>query len=86
MISRTVARAAAQRASSTTTTSLVARRGFQTTRAQLSSPYHYAEGPYTNLPFNTKTRFFAFRYWSFCAAGFGLPFLISVWQTKKPKA
>jgi len=56
---------------------MVARRGFQTTRAQLSSPYHYPEGPYTNLPFNTKTKFFAFRYWGFMATGFGLPFGIA---------
>lgn len=78
MLSRAIARAAFQRsAASTTTTGLVARRGFQTTRAQLSSPYHYAEGPYTNVPFNTKTRFFKLRYWSFMAVGFGLPFAIS---------
>ena len=43
----------------------VARRGFSTTRNQLGSPYHYAEGPRTNIPFNPKTKFFAFRYWSF---------------------
>lgn len=42
---------------------LVARRGFSTTRAQLASPYHYAEGPRTNIPFNPLTRFFAVRYW-----------------------
>ncbi|KAI9930872.1 hypothetical protein MW887_010523 [Aspergillus wentii] len=46
-------------------TSFVARRGFSTTRAQLGSPYHYAEGPRSNIPFNPHTRFFAVRYWSF---------------------
>jgi cytochrome c oxidase subunit 7c len=76
MLSHAVARAA-QRTTASTTTSLVARRGFQTTRAQLSSPYHYPEGPYSNLPFNTKTRFFGLRYWSFLAVGFGLPFGIA---------
>jgi hypothetical protein len=43
--------------------SLVARRGFSTTRGQLASPYHYSEGPRSNIPFNPLTRFFAVRYW-----------------------
>lgn len=47
----------------------VARRGFTTTRARPDqynfSPYHYPEGPRTNLPFNTQSRFFALRYWGF---------------------
>ncbi|KAI1294389.1 hypothetical protein F5Y03DRAFT_372900 [Xylaria venustula] len=67
-------------------TSLVSRRAFHATRARLSSPYHYPEGPYSNLPFNTKTRFFAVRYWLYCITGFFLPFGIAVWQSKKPKA
>ncbi|KAI1343843.1 hypothetical protein F5Y15DRAFT_426413 [Xylariaceae sp. FL0016] len=67
-------------------TSLISRRAFHATRARLSSPYHYPEGPYSNLPFNTKTRFFAVRYWAYCITGFFLPFGIAVWQTKKPKA
>ena len=46
--------------------SQVARRGFHSTRSQLASPFHYPEGPRTNLPFNTQTRFFAVRYWTFC--------------------
>ncbi|KAI0025874.1 hypothetical protein F4780DRAFT_233566 [Xylariomycetidae sp. FL0641] len=75
-----------QPAVSRITTQLVARRAFHATRARLSSPYHYPEGPYSNLPFNTKTRFFAVRYWSYCVVGFFLPFGIAVWQTKKPKA
>ncbi|KAK3314633.1 hypothetical protein B0H66DRAFT_605581 [Apodospora peruviana] len=65
---------------------LVQRRGFQTTRAQLSSPYHYPEGPRSNLPFNTKTRFFALRYWLFMAVGFGAPFGIATWHTYKPRS
>lgn len=46
-------------------TSAVARRGFSTTRAQLGSPYHYPEGPRSNIPFNPLTRFFFLRYWAF---------------------
>lgn len=45
--------------------SLVARRGFQSTRAQLSSPYHYPEGPRSNLPFDPLKKGFAFKYWGF---------------------
>ncbi|KAM3420706.1 hypothetical protein BST61_g3957 [Cercospora zeina] len=59
------------------------RRNFTTTRPQLSSPYHYPEGPRSNIPFNPLTKFFAFRYWAFMATGFGLPFGIAVWQTYK---
>ena len=55
----------------------VQRRGFQTTRAQLSSPYHYPEGPSSNLPFNPKTKYFGLRYWGFMAVGFGAPFGIA---------
>jgi cytochrome c oxidase subunit 7c len=69
MLSRAALRAAPRQ--------LVTRRGFQTTRAQLSSPYHYPEGPYTNLPFNTKTRFFGLRYLAFCVVGFAAPFGIA---------
>src|ERR1700712_3086435 len=46
-------------------TSRAARRGFQASRPKLASPYHYPEGPRSNLPFNPKTRFFFFRYWGF---------------------
>jgi hypothetical protein len=45
--------------------SRVARRGFQSTRAQLSSPYHYPEGPRSNLPFDPLKKGFAFKYWGF---------------------
>ncbi|KAG9571679.1 hypothetical protein KCU77_g12424, partial [Aureobasidium melanogenum] len=62
---------------------IVARRGFSSTRMQLASPYHYPEGPRSNLPFNPLTKFFAIRYWSFMAAGFFLPFGVAVWQTMK---
>ncbi|KAH8772134.1 cytochrome c oxidase subunit VIIc [Hyaloscypha finlandica] len=74
---------AAVRASSTT--SMVARRGFHSTRAQMSSPYHYPEGPRSNIPFNPLTKWFALRYWTFMAVGFGAPFGVAVWQTYKNK-
>src|SRR5690349_11430004 len=44
---------------------LVARRRFQSTRAQLSSPYHYPERPRSNLPFDPLKKGFAFKYWGF---------------------
>jgi cytochrome c oxidase subunit 7c len=44
---------------------LVARRGFQSTRAQMASPYHYPEGPRSNLPFDPLKRGFAFKFWGF---------------------
>jgi cytochrome c oxidase subunit 7c len=56
---------------------IMGRRMFHATRARLSSPYHYPEGPYSNLPFNTKTRFFAVRYWLYCITGFFAPFGIA---------
>jgi hypothetical protein len=46
-------------------TSFVARRGFSSTRTQLSSPYHYDEGPRSNIPFNPLTKYFFYRYWAF---------------------
>ncbi|BDD56401.1 Cytochrome c oxidase assembly protein cox15 [Monascus purpureus] len=64
---------------------LVARRGFSTTRAQLSSPYHYAEGPRSNIPFNPLTKYFFWRYWAFMTVGFFAPFGIAVWQTYKTR-
>ncbi|KAF2740605.1 hypothetical protein EJ04DRAFT_558602 [Polyplosphaeria fusca] len=78
MMSRAAFRVAANPAT-------VARRGFQSTRAQFASPYHYPEGPRSNLPFNPLSKWFAVKYWSYCAAGFGLPFGLAVWQTKKTK-
>ena len=67
----------AARAAAATRT--VARRGFHTTRAQLSSPYHYPEGPLSTFPFgiNPRAKWFGVRFWVFCATGFGLPFGIS---------
>lgn len=44
---------------------VAARRGFSTTRASLGSPYHYAEGPRSNIPFNPLTKHFFWRYWGF---------------------
>ena len=65
------------RAATRTTTTLVSRRGFHATRARLSSPYHYPEGPYSNLPFNPRKKGFAFGYWTFIATGFFAPFGIA---------
>ncbi|KAG4424516.1 cytochrome-c oxidase chain VIIc [Cadophora sp. DSE1049] len=62
---------------------VASRRAFSTTRAQFSSPYHYPEGPRSNIPFNPLTKWFALRYWSFMAVGFGTPFGLAVWQTYK---
>lgn len=42
-----------------------ARRAFSTTRVQRASPFHYPEGPRSNLPFNPLTKFFFVRYWLF---------------------
>jgi cytochrome c oxidase subunit 7c len=75
MLSRAAFRAAQR--SSTTTSSLVSRRGFQTTRANLSSPYHYPEGPYSNIPFNPKSKWFPVQFWTFCFVGFAAPFGIA---------
>ncbi|CAI7628570.1 unnamed protein product [Penicillium pancosmium] len=61
------------------------RRAFTTTRTQMGSPFHYAEGPRTNIPFNPLTKHFFWRYWSFMVVGFGAPFGIAVWQTYKTK-
>ncbi|KAF2710610.1 hypothetical protein K504DRAFT_431352 [Pleomassaria siparia CBS 279.74] len=76
MISRVAFRATANPA-------FVARRGFQSTRPQLSSPYHYPEGPRSNLPFDPLKKSFVFKFWGYAATGFGLPFGLAVWQTKK---
>lgn len=65
------------RAATRTTTSLVSKRGFHATRARLSSPYHYPEGPYTNLPFNPRSKWFGVGYWTFMATGFFAPFGIA---------
>ncbi|KAH6608205.1 elongator complex 1 [Trichoderma cornu-damae] len=67
----------------TRTTSMVARRGFHSTRPRMSSPYHYPEGPYSNLPFNPRSKWFGTGYWGFVAVGFFAPFGIAVYQTYK---
>jgi hypothetical protein len=56
---------------------LLARRGFQTTRAQLSSPYHYPEGPLSSIPFNPRTKSFKYKFLAYSIIGFGTPFLIA---------
>lgn len=58
MLSRSALRASSASA-------IVARRGFHTTPHRLASPFHYPEGPRSNIPFNPLTRFFAVRYWGF---------------------
>ncbi|KAI6248234.1 Cytochrome c oxidase subunit 8, mitochondrial [Erysiphe necator] len=58
-------------------------RNFHSLGALKSSPYHYPEGPRSNIPFNPLTRFFIVRYWTFMAVGFCAPFGIAVWQTYK---
>lgn len=65
------------RAATRTATSMVTKRGFHATRARLSSPYHYPEGPYSNIPFNPKSKLFGVCYWSFMATGFFAPFGIA---------
>ncbi|CEJ81788.1 Putative Cytochrome-c oxidase chain VIIc-like protein [[Torrubiella] hemipterigena] len=71
------------RAATRTTTSLVTKRGFHATRPRMSSPYHYPEGPYSNLPFDPRKKGFALGYWAFMATGFLAPFGIAVYQTSK---
>lgn len=57
--------------------SMVARRGFHATRAQMSSPYHYPEGPLSNIPFNPKAKLFPVGFWGFMLVGFFTPFGIA---------
>ncbi len=71
MLARAATRATAQPAT------IVARRAFTTTRARLSSPYHYPEGPLSNLPFNPRKKGFALMYWSYMVVGFTAPFGIA---------
>ncbi|KAI5284145.1 hypothetical protein KEM52_003053 [Ascosphaera acerosa] len=75
MFARSVTRASLANANA------VARRGFSTSRAQFSG--HYPEGPRSSIPFNPMTKYFFLRYWGFMITGFGAPFAIAVWQTKK---
>ncbi|KEY70340.1 hypothetical protein S7711_06814 [Stachybotrys chartarum IBT 7711] len=73
------------RATARSTSALVSRRGFHATRARLSSPYHYPEGPYSNLPFNPRSKWFAPSFFAFVFTGFFTPFGIAAWQTYKPR-
>ncbi|PHH73861.1 hypothetical protein CDD82_5228 [Ophiocordyceps australis] len=66
-----------------TSTTLVSRRAFHATRPRLSSPYHYPEGPYSNIPFNPRSKWFPVIFWTYAAVGFGTPFGIAVFQTYK---
>ncbi|EGX93885.1 cytochrome-c oxidase chain VIIc [Cordyceps militaris CM01] len=70
-------------AATRTTTTLVSRRAFHATRARMSSPYHYPDGAYSNLPFNPHSKWFTLGYWGFMATGFFAPFGIAVYQTYK---
>lgn len=65
------------RAATRTSTSVVTKRGFHATRPRLSSPFHYPEGPYSNIPFNPKSKWFGVGYWGFMATGFFAPFGIA---------
>lgn len=73
------------RAAIRTATQAAGRRGFHSTRSQMSSPYHYPEGPYSNLPFNPKKKGFPVLFWGYSITGFFLPFGIAAWQTYKPR-
>lgn len=65
------------RAAVRATTQVAGRRTFHATRIQRSSPYHYPEGPYTNIPFDPKKKTFPILFWGYCALGFGAPFMIA---------
>ncbi|KAK4133182.1 hypothetical protein BT67DRAFT_58606 [Trichocladium antarcticum] len=79
MLARATARTARQPLAAA-----AARRGFQTTTARLSSPYHYPEGPLGNLPFNPRKKSFKYGFVTYCVVGFSIPFGIAVWQTYHP--
>ncbi|KAL8934001.1 MAG: hypothetical protein Q9216_006117 [Gyalolechia sp. 2 TL-2023] len=61
MISRAALRAS--KATQASTSSTLARRTFHSTPARFDSPYHYPEGPLSNIPFNPRTKYFGVRYW-----------------------
>lgn len=65
------------RAAVRATQQVAGRRAFHATRSQMSSPYHYAEGPYTNIPFDPKKKGFPILFWGYCITGFSAPFLIA---------
>lgn len=57
--------------------SILTRRGFHATRAQMSSPYHYPEGPLSSLPFNPRKKGFFVKFWLYAFTGFTLPIWIA---------
>lgn len=65
------------RATVRATTQVAGRRTFHATRIQRSSPYHYPEGPYSNIPFDPKKKTFPLLFWGYCTLGFSAPFLIA---------
>lgn len=65
------------RAAIRTSQAVVGRRAFHVTPKRLSSPYHYPEGPYSNIPFNPKGKFFGVGYWTLMATFFFAPFGIA---------
>lgn len=72
------------RATIRATTQVAGRRGFHATRIQRSSPYHYPEGPYTNIPFDPKKKTFPLLFWGYCVTGFSAPFLIAGASPRHP--
>ncbi|KAL8824449.1 MAG: hypothetical protein Q9170_008151 [Blastenia crenularia] len=58
-----IARSALRASKASQASTVVARRGFHSTPARLESPYHYPEGPLSNIPFNPRTKYFGVRYW-----------------------
>ncbi|OAA55801.1 cytochrome-c oxidase chain VIIc-like protein [Niveomyces insectorum RCEF 264] len=73
------------RAAIRTSQAVAGRRAFHATPARFSSPYHYPEGPYSNIPFNPKSKYFGVIYWTSMTVAFFAPAGICVWQTYKPK-
>lgn len=65
------------RAAVRATTQVAGRRAFHATRPRMSSPYHYSEGPYSNIPFDPKKKRFPILFWGYCITGFSAPFLIA---------
>lgn len=65
------------RAAIRTSQAVAGRRAFHSTPSRFSSPYHYPEGPYSNLPFNPKGKFFGVGYWTTMTVFFFAPFGIA---------
>ncbi|GMM34324.1 cytochrome c oxidase subunit VIII [Saccharomycopsis crataegensis] len=62
---------------------VVSKRAFSTTTTRASG--HYAEGPYSNLPFKVHNRKipYAAIHFGFFGLGFALPFVAVGWQLYK---